>query len=167
MLQSAAGFSDMDSPTSAYEKTQPIEACKLFIDGFMNVENRVDIDCVPCSRRQCGQAEGSFREPGQGLKRGEQEESRREEQQEGPREERTTGTRTQTAGDPHFKKNNNTKTTKSCEDFLASSLQYCLLYRSKRAERTNFILQMFQKCLQSVTHHRRSTGIHQKNHKNR
>lgn len=30
LVQSAAGFSDMDAPTSAYEKTQPFEACMFF-----------------------------------------------------------------------------------------------------------------------------------------
>lgn len=41
-LQSAADFSDIDTPKSAYEKTQPVEACKklllsLIFEIFLSV----------------------------------------------------------------------------------------------------------------------------------
>lgn len=84
LLQSAAGFSDMDSPTSAYEKTQPLEACMSILvphvlSGCFGFLCSVSFSLSQCRRWE---PQGPFREHGQGFRGGEQEEGRGGEGQE-------------------------------------------------------------------------------------
>lgn len=123
LLQSAAGFSDIDSPTSAYEKTQPLEACMSMhvlhvLSGFFGFIHSI-LSFSQCRRWK---PEGPFWEHGQGLRGGEQEEGRGGEGQEtSKRESRARAGQTKTGG-LRFLHANRSKSinSNSCCLFLSS-----------------------------------------------
>lgn len=134
----------MDSPTSAYEKTQPLEACMSILvlhvlSGFLGFLCSVSLSLSQC---RCWEPKGPFREHGQGLWGGEQEEGWGGEGQEtSQRKSRARAGQTKTGG-LRLLHTNGSKSTDGNSYFNFFSLLFFCRKREAKKRNPHKLMQM-------------------------